>query len=167
MQRLYARRRDGAGVVRPGDARGENEWSLGYLTIVGAYVLKGDRYDVSTLVDLAVVDPVSRSLVLRAGGVDMRHGNATLIDRAARGAREAAPSGFSAAADQMIGHFDTALNEFEAEVRAGHANVHVVHKDGSGRGRRRDGLAELGFLALLVALRAALQAPERCAVLPL
>jgi rhombotail lipoprotein len=39
----------------------ENIWSLGYLTIVGAYVLKGSRHDVSTLVDLAVVDPVSRS----------------------------------------------------------------------------------------------------------
>ncbi|HEY7642638.1 MAG TPA: rhombotarget lipoprotein [Steroidobacteraceae bacterium] len=45
----------------------ENEWSLGYLTIVGAYVLKGNRHDVATLVDLAVVDPVTQSLILRAG----------------------------------------------------------------------------------------------------
>lgn len=27
----------------------ENEWSLGYLTIVGAYVLKGIHHDVATL----------------------------------------------------------------------------------------------------------------------
>ena len=50
----------------------ENEWSLGYLTIVGAYVLKGNHHDVATLVDLAVVDPVTQSLILRAGGTDSR-----------------------------------------------------------------------------------------------
>ena len=42
----------------------ENNWSLGYLTIVGAYVLKGSRYDVSTLVDLAVIDPATRSFTV-------------------------------------------------------------------------------------------------------
>ncbi|HET9396003.1 MAG TPA: rhombotarget lipoprotein, partial [Nitrospiraceae bacterium] len=29
--------------------REQNNWSLGYLTIVGAYVLKGNRHDVTTL----------------------------------------------------------------------------------------------------------------------
>jgi hypothetical protein len=53
----------------------------------------------------------------------------------------------------MIEHFDTALNDFEAEVRAGHANVRVVHKDGREGGGGALGWAELGFLALLVALR--------------
>lgn len=111
----------------------ENRLSLGYLTIVGAFVLKGDRYDVSTLVDLAVVDPATRSLVLRAGGVDSRHGNTTLIDHS-RESRDAAAAGFSVASDQMIGHFDSALSTFEAEVRAGHANVHVVRRSSAGTG---------------------------------
>ena len=65
----------------------ENEWSLGYLTIVGAYVLKGSHHDVATLVDLAVVDPVTQSLILRAGGTDSRNRNTTLIDQE-REARE-------------------------------------------------------------------------------
>ncbi|HEX4618144.1 MAG TPA: rhombotarget lipoprotein [Steroidobacteraceae bacterium] len=111
----------------------ENEWSLGYLTIVGAYLLKGSRYDVSTLIDLAVVDPATRSLVLRAGGVDTRHGNTTLIDQQHQ-AREAGSIGFTAASEQMMGHFDAALSAFEAEVRAGRANVRVVHKGGAGGG---------------------------------
>jgi rhombotail lipoprotein len=113
--------------------RQENGWSLGYLTIVGAYLIKGDRYDVATLLDLAVVDPGTHSLVLRAGGVDTRHGATTLNDQP-REFREADSSGFSAAADQLIEHFDTALTAFEAEVRAGRANVRVVHKSGSGTG---------------------------------
>jgi rhombotail lipoprotein len=110
-----------------------NDWSLGYFTIVGMYVLKGNRYDVSTLVDLAVVDPATRSLVLRAGGVDTRHGTVTPIAEQ-REAREASATGFSTAANQMIDHFDTALTDFEAQVRAGRASVKVVHRDGSGGG---------------------------------
>jgi len=106
----------------------ENNWSLGYLTIVGAYVLKGSRHDVSTLVDLAVVDPVSRSLVLRAGGTSTGHGNTTLID-ADRKTRGAAAEGYDAATDQMIEHFDTALTKFEADVRSGKASVQVVRKN--------------------------------------
>jgi rhombotail lipoprotein len=111
----------------------KNDWSLGYFTIVGMYVLKGSRYDVSTLVDLAVIEPTTRSLVLRAGGIDTRHGNTTLVAQS-RESREAVAAGFSAASDQMIEHFDGALGDFEAQVRAGHANVRVVHKDGSGGG---------------------------------
>jgi len=110
-----------------------NDWSLGYLTIVGMYVLKGNRYDVSTLVDLAVVDPATRSLILRAGGIDTRHGNTTMIEER-RESREAGGAAFSAASGQMIQHFDAALTDFEAQVRAGHANVRVVRKDGSGGG---------------------------------
>ena len=55
MQRLYAvdlMALVSYDQVTHGDT---NEWSLGYLTIVGMYVLKGNRYDVSTVVDLAVV----------------------------------------------------------------------------------------------------------------
>src|SRR5262249_30255689 len=121
-----------------------------YLTIVGAYVLKGNRYDVSTLVDLAVVDPASRSLLLRAGGTDVRHGNATLLNSALE-ERQKSAYRFSAAAEQMITHFDTALNDFEAQVRAGHANVRVVHKDGWGGGAM--GLLELALLGAWQALR--------------
>ena len=106
----------------------ENNWSLGYLTIVGAYVLKGSRHDVSTLVDLAVVDPVSHSLVLRAGGTSTGHGNTTLIE-ADRTIRGAAAEGYDAATDQMIEHFDTALTKFEADVRSGKASVQVVRKN--------------------------------------
>ena len=126
----------------------DNNWSLGYITIVGAYVLKGTRHDVSTLVDLAVVDPATRSLVLRAGGFDTRHGTVALIDENRR-LRESAAEGFNAATQQMIDHFDGALTAFEADVREGKANVKVVSNHGrpsSGGGGSIDWLALL-FLA--------------------
>jgi rhombotail lipoprotein len=107
----------------------DNHWSLGYITIVGAYVLKGTRHDVSTLVDLAVVDPATRSLVLRAGGFDTRHGTVALIDENRR-LRESTAEGFTAATQQMIDHFDSALTAFESDVREGKANVKVVSNHG-------------------------------------
>lgn len=146
-----------------------NNWSLGYLTIVGAFVLKGDRHDLSTLVDLAVVDPVSRSLVLRAGGVDVRHGSSTLIDED-RDSRDAALQGFSAATDQMIDHFDAALTRFESEVRAGRANVRVMNKSDSGSGHGGGGALGWSWVALLLpmaAFRASRRTLSRAVVTPL
>ena len=131
----------------------ENRWSLGYLTIVGAYVLKGTRHDVSTLVDLAVVDPMTHSLVLRAGGFDTRHGTVALVDENRR-LRETSAQAFAAATQQMIDHFDSALTAFESQVRDGTANVKVVSNHGkpaSGGGGSIDGFAFL-FLVPLAAL---------------
>src|SRR5271155_4443879 len=107
----------------------DNNWSLGYVTIVGAYFLKGTRHDVSTLIDLAVVDPATHQLVLRAGGVDSSHGNVTLVGENRR-LREDSAKGFDAATSQMIEHFDSALTAFEADVREGKANVKVVSNNG-------------------------------------
>jgi rhombotail lipoprotein len=125
----------------------DNNWSLGYVTIVGAYFLKGTRHDISTLVDLAVVDPATHSLVLRAGGFDNRHGNVTLMDEPRR-LRESAGEGFDAATRQMTDHFDSALTAFESEVREGKANVRVVSNKGSGSG----GGGSLHWLDLLALL---------------
>jgi rhombotail lipoprotein len=105
----------------------DNGLSLGYLTIVGAYVLPGTHQDISTLVDLAVVDPATKSLVLRAGGVDTRTGRSRLIE-AARDARNKGNLSFAAATDQLIQHLDAALTAFEQDVRSGKARVQVTKR---------------------------------------
>ena len=96
----------------------DNRWSLGYLTIVGAYVLKGTRHDVSTLVD------ENRRL------------------------RETAAEAFAAATQQMIDHFDGALTAFEAEVRDGKANVRVVSNHGKPASGGLGGMDWLALLFL-------------------
>jgi rhombotail lipoprotein len=133
--------------------RDENDWSLGYLTIVGAYVLKGSHHDVATLVDLAVIDPVTQSLILRAGGTDSRNRNSTLIDQP-REARESSAASFASATTQMIDNFDLALTKFEADVRAGKAAVRVARREGGGHGGGGSfAPLSLGVLAILVAAR--------------
>jgi rhombotail lipoprotein len=130
----------------------DNKWSLGYLTIVGAYVVKGNTNDTTTLVDLAVVDPKTRSLVLRAGGTDTHHQNSTMID-ARRDMRLASAASFDAATEQMILHFDGALTAFQTDVHEGRANVHVVARSSTGGGGGGGGSiagADLIALAALV-----------------
>jgi rhombotail lipoprotein len=142
--------------------RDDNSWSLGYLTIVGAYALKGTRHDVTTLMDLAVVDAASRSILLRAGGTDERHGTTTLVSEN-RQTRESRTEGFEQATDQLIEHFDTALTQFEADVREGKANVNVVDRDGrtvSGGGGSFDWLW-LVVLATVLACRGHLRFREQ------
>jgi rhombotail lipoprotein len=138
----------------------DNKWSLGYLTIVGAYVVKGSTNDTTTLVDLAVVDPRTRSLVLRAGGTNTHHQNSTMIDTQ-RDIRLASAASFDAATDEMILHFDSALTAFQTDVHEGRANVRVVSRSSTGGGSGGGGaisgaeLAALAALLLIAARRAA------------
>jgi rhombotail lipoprotein len=128
----------------------DNKLSLGYLTIVGAYVLRGSTYDTATLVDLAVVDPATRSLVLRAGGTSTSHDKSTLVD-VEQDSRKAAADGFNEATDQMINHFDAALTAFQADVRSGKANVRVIAREqpsGHGGGGSLGTVDVLGLLLL-------------------
>jgi rhombotail lipoprotein len=126
----------------------DNDWSLAYLTIVGAYVIKGTRHDVSTLVDLAVVDPATHSLVLRAGGFDNSHGNSRLISENIE-LRQASTQGFDLATQQMIDHFDGALTHFEADVREGKSNVQIVSNNGKPVHGGSGGTGSIDWLALM------------------
>jgi rhombotail lipoprotein len=129
----------------------DNDWSLGYLTIVGAYVLKGSRHDVSTLVDLAVIEPTTRSLILRAGGTDTRHGNTTLIEQQ-RESRTTSVESFAAATNQMVENFDVALKKFETDVRENRARVRVVNRNSGGGSRGGGGAIDLTWFVILLCL---------------
>ena len=129
----------------------DNDWSLSYLTIVGAYIVKGSRHDVSTLVDLAVIDPATHSLVLRAGGTDSRHGNTTLVDQQLQ-TRVTGAESFSTATDQMIENFDVALKKLETDVRDGKAHVRVVNRSNADRSRGGGGQINAAWLGILTCL---------------
>lgn len=131
----------------------ENALSLTYLTIVGAYLVPGSRREVTTLVDLAVVDPATRSLLLRAGGTDSAERTTTMIDREVT-SRTTREKSFARATDQMIEHFDAELTTFEQNVRSGKARVRVSQRDaasGSGGGGGVDPAWIVAALLLLAA----------------
>lgn len=139
----------------------ENALSLTYLTIVGAYLVPGSRHEVTTLVDLAVVDPATRSLLLRAGGTDSAERTTTLVDQEVT-TRTTREKSFARATDQMIEHFDAELVTFEQNVKSGKARVRVSKRDAaSGSGGGGGSLDPAWLIAALLLLVARLRRFDR------
>jgi rhombotail lipoprotein len=80
---------------------GATGWSFLYWTGIGAYVIKGDQYDVLTAVETAVFDVRSRRLLMRAGGMSNSRGAATMVGFS-ESARAARRQGFEEAIKDMI-----------------------------------------------------------------
>jgi rhombotail lipoprotein len=110
-----------------------NARALTYFTIVGAFVMRGDKHDTSTLVDLAVIDPKSRALVLRAAGTSQTSGTATLVDSEAKDMR-LRRRGIELASTELLDNLARELTAFEDRVRAGTAPVRVVKREKTGGG---------------------------------
>ena len=90
--------------------------SITYWTLVGAYVVPGEKNDTHTLIDAAVFDIPSRKLLFRAPGTSMVKGRAAPINLEAKLARDSA-RGFDAAGEDMIANLDVALADFQVRVK--------------------------------------------------
>jgi rhombotail lipoprotein len=123
-----------------------NKLSLLYWTIVGAYVINGDQYDIQTMVDAAVFDVASRKLLLRAPGTSQVKGGAPLMGFTER-ARAARQEGYDKAVDNLIPQLQAELDRFRERIKTD-ASVRVVARPGSGGG----GAGSLGWWGLLLAL---------------
>ena len=110
-----------------------NKSSLAYWTIVGAYFVRGDRHETHTLLDLAVVDPNTRSLVLRSGGTSSLGGNTTLVEAEHHETAQRS-RGFELATASLVDNFKRELVDFEARVKAGTAPVKVTRRSSGGGG---------------------------------
>lgn len=108
---------------------GENGLSLGYITIIGSYLLEGELHEAHTVVDLAVIEPHSRSLVMRAGGIAKFGDTSTLADDW-RGETQVRRRSFEQASVALIDNFARELHVFEERVRSGTAPVTVARRTG-------------------------------------
>jgi rhombotail lipoprotein len=129
---------------------GENRRAITYLTIVGGMIFDGTHNETQTVIDLAVIEPEGKSLVLRAGGVSSGSNSSAAIDQSHALARQQRV-GFDQATDRLIDNFRSELTDFETRVRAGTAGVKVARQDhGNGGGGSLDWvmLALLGVLVL-------------------
>lgn len=126
----------------------QNDRSLAYLTIVGAYLVRGDRNETHTLLDVAVIDPKSRALVMRAGGTSALKGNVKAVDAESHSLAQST-KGFEVATGQLIANFSRELADFEQRVRDGSAPVKVVRQGSKSGGT---GALDAWLLAALMAL---------------
>ncbi len=105
-----------------------NALAVLYWTIVGAYVVHGDQYDVQTMVDVSVFDVASRRLLFRAPGTSQVKGSASLASFGER-SRGAQVEGYGLAVAQMIPQLQAELDRFRERVKTD-AAFKVEHRAG-------------------------------------
>lgn len=132
----------------------QNKLSLAYWTIVGAYLLHGNKNDTHTLLEAVVYDITSRSLLFRAPGVNTITAGSTGVEVTDRLRRDSATS-FEKAMDDLIANLKTELNGFKERVKnapAGGEVARIEHRAGYKGGGSMDAwfvgaLAAAGLLA--------------------
>ena len=126
----------------------EGMLSLTYWTLVGAYVVSGEKNDTSTMMDTAVYDIASRKMLFRAPGTSNVKGSATPINLSEELRADSLKS-FQEATGHMIANLDAQLSKFKEKAKSNPEQVKVVHTEGYSGGGAAIGLVEL-FLSLLV-----------------
>ena len=126
----------------------ETTASFLYWTIVGAYVVKGNKNDVQTFVDTAVFDVATRKLLFRAPGVNEFKSSSTLVD-VERDVRAAQQKGFELAMADMTVNLDKELSTFKERIKTD-GSVRVTRVGGTGEGG--GGATNAGFLILIAGL---------------
>ena len=107
----------------------DNFLSLAYWTIVGAYVVHGNKNDTHTMMEAAVYDIRSRHLLFRAPGVSQLSENTTLIGLNDR-LRAASAKGFDVATDDLIKNLAAQLEVFRERVKRTPGEVKIEHRPG-------------------------------------
>lgn len=126
-----------------------NALSVLYWTIIGAYVIHGDQYDVQTMLDASVFDVRSHKLLFRAPGTSQVKGSASMAGLSEK-SRAAQTEGYNAAVDQLVPNLQAELDTFRERIKHD-ANYQVENKEGYKGGGAMDwlGLALVALLAVL------------------
>jgi rhombotail lipoprotein len=95
---------------------GEGAATLTYWTILGAYVVEGEKNDTRTLMDAVVVDIASRRVLFRAPGTSVIKARSTPVnlDESKLADRR---KGFELAAADLTTSLETSLTQFKEKVK--------------------------------------------------
>ncbi|NOR51291.1 MAG: rhombotarget lipoprotein [Gammaproteobacteria bacterium] len=123
--------------------------SLTYWTLIGAYIVSGEKNDTSTMLDTAVYDIASRKMLFRAPGTSNVKGRATPINLSEELRADSLKS-FEEASEKMTDNLVIQLSSFREKIKRNPEQVKVVYRKGySGGGSF--GLFEIAILLLIVA----------------
>lgn len=121
--------------------------SLSYWTLVGAYVVKGEKNDTNTMMDAAVYDIPSRKMLFRAPGISRVKGSATPINLSQQ-LRQDRDTGFKDAANNLVANLEQELEKFQERAKTSPEEIKVVHKPGYTGGGSLDGFAIILLAAM-------------------
>ena len=125
--------------------------SFTYWTIVGAYVIPGEKNDTHTMIDAVVYDIQSRKMLFRAPGMSLTRGSATLVNLSEE-LRADSDKGFNDAAKEMIVNLDGQLANFKEKVKERPEEYKVTHTPAYTGGGTGGGSIDLISLMLLIGL---------------
>lgn len=89
-----------------------------YLTVIGPFLIEGEKNDTLTVMDAVVYDIRSRALLFRAAGKSTVKGHSSPLNEA-RKRRTFASEGFEKATPDLIASLDAALERFEEQAKRG------------------------------------------------
>ena len=125
--------------------------SLTYWTLVGAYVVKGEKNDTQTMLDAAVYDIRSRKLLFRAPGISRVKNSATPVNLTEK-LRLDRDEGFRLAATELVTNLHRELELFRERVKKSPDEIKIAHQPGYAGGGSLGGW-ELALVAALAALQ--------------
>jgi rhombotail lipoprotein len=103
--------------------------SITYWTIIGAYIVEGEKNDTHTLMDAALFHIPSRKMLFRASGTDHIKSTATPINLSEE-AREDSLNGFRQASMKLAKNLQVKLYDFRKIIRGGSGKFRLELKPG-------------------------------------
>lgn len=128
--------------------------SVSYWTIVGAYIVSGEKNDTNTLMDTVVYDIASKKMLFRAPGTSVVKGSSTPVNLSEE-LRTDSLKGFDLATKAMIENLDVQLASFREKAKQNPEQIKIEKPQGySGGGGAFDflalsGLAVIGCVSLI------------------
>lgn len=126
----------------------EGTLSMTYWTIVGAYIIPGEKNDTQTMLDAVVYDIPSRKMLFRAPGMSRVKGSSTPVNQSEE-LRADSSAGFDAAAKEMIVNLDQQLAVFKDKVKERPQEYKVVRSAGYSGGSGGGSLDVYALVAIL------------------
>ncbi len=118
--------------------------SVSYWTIVGAYIVSGEKNDTNTLMDTVVYDIASKKMLFRAPGTSVVKGSSTPVNLSEE-LRADSLKGFDLATKSMIENLDVQLASFREKAKQNPEQIKIEKTQGYSSGGAIDFLALSGF----------------------
>lgn len=137
----------------------EGMLSFTYWTIIGAYIVAGEKNDTQTMLDTAVYDIESKTMLLRAPGTSNIKGSSTIVNLSEE-LREDSLEGFEGAATNMISNLGIQLEKLKEKIKKKPEKIKIVSSvksssstggGGSGAATVADVLVMLGIFLVAIA----------------
>ena len=112
--------------------------SITYWTLIGAYIIPGEKNDTHTMVDASVYDIQSRKMLFRAPGISHIKSKATPINLSEQLRMDSLES-FKEASKDLVTNLEIQLELFKEKVKELPEKYQIVHKPGYTGGGSLDG----------------------------